>query len=218
MREKGPWHHTGCGRTRRNFMVDYSLTDKTRGCCSEVRLCSGMVARTCKEVANGRTRLHWVSEARDSHTMTNENVDKIYVCQCFEHRSALCKEAGFQETYQNKHWSDVSPVAWSWCPNKRKISASFANWTLGGTSTPRNQSAIHFRCFPSRLNHFWVMLRSLTWDTRMQLAFENSPARKEMDAELSGHNYDCEKALYLSALDTYELLYCRLCWSFWKSC
>ena len=111
MREKGPWHHTGCGRTRRNFMVDYSLTDKTRGCCSEVRLCSGMVARTCKEVANGRTRLHWVSEARDSHTMTNENVDKIYVCQCFEHRSALFKEAGFQETCQNKHWSDVSPVA-----------------------------------------------------------------------------------------------------------
>lgn len=62
MREKGPWHRAGCGPTRRNFLVDYSLTDKTRGCCSEVRLCSGMVARTCKWVANGRTWLHWVKQ------------------------------------------------------------------------------------------------------------------------------------------------------------
>lgn len=49
------------------YIVDYSLTDKTRGCCSEVRLCSGMVARTCKWVANGRTWLHWVKKKIHTH-------------------------------------------------------------------------------------------------------------------------------------------------------
>jgi len=43
-----------------------------------------------------------LGEAKDSHTMTNKNVDKIYVSQCFENKSPLCHEAGFPEKYQNK--------------------------------------------------------------------------------------------------------------------
>ena len=143
MREKGPWHRTGCGRTHRNFLVDYSLTDKTRGCCSEVRLCSGMVARTCKWVANRRTWLHWVKQKIHTQWLTRM-LTRFMLVNASKTKAHYATRQGFQKNIKIKHWFGVSPVAWSCCPNKRKISASFANWTLGGTSTPRKESAIHF--------------------------------------------------------------------------